>query len=167
MADALSGREARVDFFASVNLLVSGLTLVIQLFLTGRLLPIFGVAMGLSIVPIVTSFGFLLLAYQPSLMALALVEVFRKTSNYGITRPSREILYTGVSRREKYLSKSFIDTFVYRAGDAVASGAFLKIASLTTNLQVISLLAIPISILYLFVGILLGREHSKKSQSLK
>jgi AAA family ATP:ADP antiporter len=163
VAETLAAREARVGFFASINLWVGCLTLIIQLFLTGRLIPLFGIAAGLSMVPVVTAVGFLVLAYQPGLMPLAVVEICRKTANYGISRPSREMLYTVVSRREKYLSKSFIDTFVYRAGDAVASGAFQFVTSITSSFQTVSLIAVPIAVVYFVVSLYLGRAHSLKA----
>ena len=38
-----------------------------------------------------------------------------------ITRPARETLFTVVSREDKYKSKAFIDTFVYRGGDLLGA----------------------------------------------
>jgi AAA family ATP:ADP antiporter len=159
-------REDRVAFFATISLLISVFTLIIQLFLTGRLLPLVGLSAGLSLVPIVTVFGFLVLGFNPGLWPLAAVEICRSTANYGISRPSREVLYTVVSRREKYLSKNFIDTFVYRAGDAVASGAFSYIISLSLSLQAVSFIAVPVAVVYFGVGVVLGKVQTKKAAIL-
>lgn len=167
VAETIVDRATRVDFFSTINLIVSTATLIIQIFLTGRLLPIIGIAAGLSLVPIVTTVGFAVLSFQPGLYVLAAVEICRKTANFGISRPSREILFTVVSRQEKYLSKSFIDTFVYRAGDAIASGVFQWITTITTNFQTISMLAVPIAFLYLVVGVFLGKAHAKKAAKLE
>ena len=156
-------REDRVAFFATVSLLISVFTLIVQLFLTGRLLPLLGLSAGLSLVPLVTAIGFVVLGFNPGLWPLAAVEVCRSTANYGISRPSREVLFTVVSRREKYLSKSFIDTFVYRAGDAVASGAFGFILSLSVALQTISFIAVPVAVVYFAVGVILGKSQAKKA----
>jgi AAA family ATP:ADP antiporter len=38
-----------------------------------------------------------------------------------LTKPAREILFTVVRPEDKYKTKSFIDTFVYRSGDALAA----------------------------------------------
>jgi ATP:ADP antiporter, AAA family len=160
---AFSDRESRVDYYATIGLVVNSLTLVIQLFFTGRLLPLIGVSAGLSLVPIVTTVGFMALGYESSITVLAGVDICRRTCNYAITRPSREILFTVVSRQEKYLSKSFIDTFVYRAGDAIASGAFESITAFTANLQHVSLIALPIAVIYLGVAWFLGKAQVKKA----
>ncbi|MCA9779873.1 MAG: MFS transporter [Candidatus Eremiobacteraeota bacterium] len=161
----LSDREERVAFFATVSLLISVFTLIIQVFLTGRLLPMLGLSVGLSMVPIVTVIGFVALGFNPGLWPLAAVEVCRSTANYGISRPSREVLFTVVSRREKYLSKSFIDTFVYRAGDAIASGAFAFIQGLSLSLQAISFVAVPVAFVYLGVAGFLGQAQARRAAS--
>ncbi len=163
----LENREARVDYYATVNTIFNGATLVIQLFLTGRLLPLFGLSVGLSLVPVVTVAGFLALAYEPSLAVLAGVDILRRTANYGITRPAREVLFTVVSREEKYLSKSFIDTFVYRGGDSVASVSFEIIQSQTTSLKVISFIAVGVGLIYTVVAWLLGLAQHKKAKTLE
>lgn len=160
-------REDRVAFFANISFFISFFTLIIQVFFTGRILPLFGLALGLSLVPVVTTVGFLVLGFMPGLMPLAIVEVIRSTANYGITRPAREILFTVVSRQERYLSKSFIDTFVYRAGDAVASGAFEAIKSFSFSISAISLIAVPIALAYLFVGLGLGRAQARRARAME
>ena len=45
---------------------------------------------------------------------------FRATQR-AIARPARETLFTVVNREEKYKSKAFTDTFVYRGGDVVGA----------------------------------------------
>lgn len=162
---AFSDRESRVDYYATIGLVVNSITLFIQLVLTGRLLPLFGISAGLSLVPVVTTVGFLALGYESSIGVLATADICRRIANYGITRPSREVLYTVVTRQEKYLSKSFIDTFVYRAGDTIASGTFELITRLTANLQTIALIAVPVAIVFLGVGWSLGAAQKKKAES--
>lgn len=160
---ALSQREDRLAFFANIGIYVNLLTLFIQLFLTGRVLPFLGLTVGLSLVPIVTVGGFLALGAIPGLMPVAVVEVCRSAANYGISRPAREVLFTVVSRQERYLSKSFIDTFVYRGGDTVASAAFEAIQRLNISLAVMPLLAVPVAGLYWVVAIYLGRAQARRA----
>lgn len=163
---ALSDRTERVEFFNDVNLALNGLTLVVQVFLTGRLIAWIGLSASLALVPAITCVGFVLLAKLPTLTTLAVFEVTRSTANYAISRPSREILYTAVSRREKYLSKSFIDTFVYRGGDFVASRVFKKITAAAQGMAAIGLAAVPAAVAYLFVGVGLGRAHARRMKDV-
>jgi len=50
--------------------------------------------------------------------------VVRKVTGYAIIRPAREVLFTVVSRAEKYSAKLVIDMVVQRAGDSIAAAAF-------------------------------------------
>lgn len=162
VADTLSDRTARVGFFSNVNLWVSVMTLFIQLFLTGSVLSTIGLAGGLALVPIVGVLGFLALARKPDLQTIAILEVVRKTANYAISRPSREVLFTAVSRREKYQAKNFIDTVVYRLGDSGAAAVFKLVFTSATTAVTISLSAVVVSVVYLFVGLGLGKAHSRR-----
>ncbi len=56
---------------------------------------------------------------------------------YALARPAREVLFTVVSRDEKYRAKLVLDTAVQRFGDALAAGLFHA-------LQVVSLLVLTI-----------------------
>ena len=55
--------------------------------------------------------------------------VIRRIGEYAITRPSRDALYTVVSREERYKAKSLIDTLVYRGGDATSATAHALLKS--------------------------------------
>lgn len=102
---------ARLDFWVNV------LTLTIQLLLTSRLLGTLGVSGVLLVLPLLTTAGFGALALWPSFAVLALVQVLRRGMHYAVDRPAREILYIPLGPEEKYKSKAFIDTFVFRGGD--------------------------------------------------
>ena len=61
---------------------------------------------------------------HPSLALIVGFQVVRRTTDYFAARPARELCFVVVDREEKYAAKSFIDTFVYRGGDALGAGAF-------------------------------------------
>ena len=48
-------------------------------------------------------------------------QIIRRATEFALARPTRELLYSVVAREDKYKAKSFIDTFVYRAGDQVGA----------------------------------------------
>jgi ATP/ADP translocase len=76
--------------------------------------------------------GFLasaVLAAFPTFAVLIGVMMVRRIGEYSITRPSRDALYTVVTREEKYKAKSLIDTFVYRGGDATAASVHALVKS--------------------------------------
>jgi len=158
---AFSNDDARSTFFASLDLLVNVLTLSVQLLATGRLLSRFGTSLVLIILPAITVVGFLLLAWQPSLWVLAIFSVLRRASNFAIARPTRELLFTVLTREDKYKAKSFIDTAVYRAGDQVGAWSWTAAGMLGSSGPVWLWLAVPISVIWLLNSLWLGQRQQR------
>jgi AAA family ATP:ADP antiporter len=152
-------RAARTAFFAHVDLAVNVLTLAAQLFLTARLLRSIGVALTLSILPLLTLAGFGMLALAPTVAMLIAVQVARRVCNFAFARPSRELLFTVASREDKYKAKSFIDTVVYRAGDQIGSWSYALLGFLGLGLTGIAVVAMPLSMLWLTNAYWLGRRQ--------
>ena len=157
---SLADRGARTVFFARIDLAVNSLTALIQIFLTGRIVRRIGVGLSLAALPLVSLLGFAALGVWPTLAVIAVVQVLRRTSNYAIARPCREMLYTVVPRDVKYKAKNFIDTFVYRFGDQV--GAWTSRALMLVGLggALISGVAAPLAAVWLAVGLWLGRRQA-------
>jgi AAA family ATP:ADP antiporter len=74
-------------------------------------------------------------------------------------RPAREILFTVVGRETKYKAKNFIDTVVYRGGDAISGWVFAGLKALGLGLTGIAMVAVPIALAWAFVGYVLGRRQ--------
>jgi len=157
---SFAGSAERTAFFGTVNLWVGVLTFVVQFFFTGRIVGAVGLAAALALVPAVTALGFAGVGGYPVLGALVVFEVVRKSANYAIARPAREILFTVVGRREKYAAKNFIDTFVYRAGDGVAAAAFGAVQTVTTGVAATSFAAVPFALVWMASGLWLGRRQA-------
>ena len=155
-------RGAQTAFFATVDLAVNTLTLLVQLFVTGRVLVWLGVALALGFLPALTMLGFGALALAPSLSAIAIFQVVRRASDYAIARPSREVLFTVVPREDRYKAKSFIDTFVYRLGDQVGAWSVAGIRELGTGAAGLALVAIPIALVWLGNALWLGRRQQAR-----
>src|SRR5262249_55636680 len=153
-------RGAQTAFFASIDLAVNVLTLVVQLFLTGRIVRSLGVGPTLAFLPALTIVGFGALSLLPGLAALVTFQVLRRSSDYAIARPTREVLYTVVAREDRYKAKSFIDTVVYRAGDQVGAWSFtLLSAGLGLDAKAIGIVAVILSAAWLMNGLWLGRKQ--------
>jgi AAA family ATP:ADP antiporter len=153
-------RGAQTAFFASIDLAVNVLTLLVQLFLTGRIVRSFGVGPTLAFLPALTIVGFGALALLPGIASLMTFQVLRRSSDYAIARPTREVLYTVVPREDRYKAKSFIDTVVYRAGDQVGAWSFTLLSSrLGMGTKEIGLAAVILSAIWLVNGLWLGRKQ--------
>jgi ATP:ADP antiporter, AAA family len=151
-------RAERTVIFARIDLFANLLTLFVQLFLTGRLVSRLGVAAALGVLPLLSAVGFAWLLTAPSLGVLMVFQVLRRGLHHGISRPAREVLYTVVSPDARYKSKSFIDTFVYRAGDM--AGAWTPVLLGKMGIP-IAMAGIPIAGAWLASGVVLGRLHRR------
>jgi AAA family ATP:ADP antiporter len=152
--------ESQTALFAQIDLAVNVLTIVVQALLTGRIMMWLGVARTLAIVPAISVLGFLGLGFAPSIAMLVAFLVLRRAGNFSLARPSREVLYTVVSREDKFKAKTFNDTFVYRFGDQVGAWANPLLKALGLGMTGVALVAAPISALWLGVGYWLGRRQA-------
>ncbi len=125
---------ARTRLFAGIDLAVNGMTLLTQLFVTGRVLSRVGLGAGLLFLPVLSIVGFVSLALAPGLAALVLFQVLRRAGNFALMRPSRELLFTAVPRADKYKAKNLIDTFVYRLGDQLGAWSYTLLGALGLSL---------------------------------
>ena len=141
----------------SVDLAVNVLTLVVQLLFTGRIILGLGVGLALAVLPAITIIGFGALAFAPTLFAIALFQVIRRAGDYAIARPTREVLFTVVPREDRYKTKGFIDTFIYRLGDQVGAWSVALLRELGAGIAVG--VAILIAGLWLLDAIWLGRRE--------
>jgi ATP:ADP antiporter, AAA family len=156
IAEAAVGSTERRAIFATVDLYANILTIVTQLFLTGVLISRLGVAPVLALLPAVTIVGFTWMWISPSLSVLIVFQVLRRGLHHALDRPAREVLYTVVTPDARYKSKTFIDTFVYRAGDmgGVWSSALLRHAGVP-----LALIGGLLATVWFIVAVVLGRTQ--------
>jgi len=145
--------ETRISMFAQMDAWTQAATLVVQLFVTGRMIRRFGIGMTLAMLPLVTVTGFVLLAWlarQPGVEgwqlfgAVTAFSAVHSATRYAIARPTRETLFNVVSTEEKYKSKPVIDVFVYRGGDV--AGAWMT--GLVVGIAGMVWLALPMVVVW-------------------
>ncbi len=112
-----SSPEARANFFATIDLAVNSLTLLIQLLFTRSVLSRFGIAPALLIPGIAIIIGFSILSASPLPLMVAIVQVVTRSSEFSLAKPARETIYTRVGREWRYKAGTAIDTVFYRGGD--------------------------------------------------
>jgi AAA family ATP:ADP antiporter len=139
------------------------LTLIVQLFFTGRIVRWLGVGITLALLPALTLFGFGALAFVPALSSLVIFQVLRRSSDYAIARPTREVLYTVLPREDRYKAKSFIDTVVYRGGDQVGAWTYAGFAALGLGTSAIAAIAVILAALWFLNGLWLGRQQERRA----
>src|SRR5260221_3507046 len=70
-----------------------------------------------------------------------------------------------ISREAKYKSKNFIDTVVFRSGDAASGWVYAALKGLGLGLAGLAAAAIPGVILWFVLGLWLCRQHARKSST--
>lgn len=153
-------RGARTAFLAQIDFTVQTLTVLAQLFLTGRIIKWLGVGFTLAILPAMSVIGFTALGIMPTVALFVTFNVLRRAGNYAFSSPGREVLFTVVSPEDKYKAKNFIDTFMYRTGDQIGAWSYAGMASIGLGLHTISLIAAPMSAVWLAVSLWLGRKQA-------
>jgi AAA family ATP:ADP antiporter len=159
VAEAFSDRGERTAFFAKVDLAVNVLTVLLQVYVTARIVRWLGVGLTLALVPIAMTFGFLALGLYPTLAILVAVQIVYRAGRYGLTKPAREILWTVLSREDKYKAKPFLDAAVYRGGDLVSGWIYAGLTALGLTVGAIALVAAPVAGLWVMLGLKLGRRE--------
>lgn len=160
---AIPERPARTAFLAKVELATNVGTLLLQLFVTGRWMPRFGVAVTLAVVPIVSLLGFGLLALAPALLMVAGIEVARRISEFAMSKPAREVLFTVSGSRERFHSKPVLDVLIYRGGDLAVASGIETAQDHGAGAGLIAAAVLPFAAAGAFMAWLLGRMHSQRA----
>jgi AAA family ATP:ADP antiporter len=155
----IADKASRTAFFAKLDLSVNTLTLLLQVFVTGRLMKFLGVTVTLLFMPVLSLFGFAAMGFAPILSVLATFQVARRASTFAFMRPAREVLFTVLRREDKYKAKSFIDTFGYRCGDQFGAWSYSGMQALGLGLSAISYIAVPVVAIWCALGVWLGRKQ--------
>ncbi|HWS28326.1 MAG TPA: MFS transporter [Xanthomonadales bacterium] len=155
----IDGKAAQTAYFANVDVWVNGLTLLLQLFLTGRLMARIGVGLTLAALPLISIVGFMGLGLMPVLAAVVVFTVARRVTNFALSRPARETLFVPLSRGEKYKAKNLIDTVVYRVGDQLGAWTNGLLVWLGFGIAGIAWSAVPLAGLWLLLSLWLGRRY--------
>lgn len=124
VAASVDSPSHRATFFAVINSYSAGVIFVLQIFATGGLIRILGMVSVLLIGPSISFGSFVFIACLQNTWVVAASEVIRKVAGYSLIRPAREVLFTLVSREEKYKAKMVMDTVIQRLGDALAALVF-------------------------------------------
>ncbi|HUF68222.1 MAG TPA: hypothetical protein VMM79_06170 [Longimicrobiales bacterium] len=149
----MTDRGVRTAFLARIDLAVNVLTIVLEVYLTARIIRWLGLALTLAMIPALVAIGFVVLGLYPTLWTLVIVQIIYRAGRYGIAKPAREVLFTVVSREEKYKSKAFIDAAVYRGGDLVSGWIYAGLAFVGMSIGMIALLAAPVAAVWAIVGL--------------
>lgn len=162
---AITNREERVALLSRIDLAVSIATILMQVFLTAGVLKRFGIGLATAIVPIIAIGGFIALAIAPVMGVILTVMVLERAFGFAFANPAARVLWTVVDEEAKYKAQNFIDTVVFRGGDAASGWIF---GGLTRTLGLggpgIALVTVPFAIVWVVLSLSLSRMHAEAAQ---
>ena len=153
----------RIIFFSQIEQTVTILTLFTQFFLTAAIMRIVGPKY------ILMSYGFLFtgvfIGYflAPTIGYVFVVTIILRLFEYGINKPTRELIFSYLKKVDRYKSSVFVDTFLVRLGDFSGSGFILISKSFGVAFSHVPLLAIPFAGCVALLGLKIPPEEKIKS----
>jgi AAA family ATP:ADP antiporter len=163
VAAASDDPAVRTRIFATIDLAIGILTIIVQFFATGRLIARFGVGRAAAALPLVFFLGFLALAFTPMLLVVIAFQAIQRTANFALSNPAREVLFTVLEREEKYKAKNVIDIVVFRGADAASGWLFAVLRGAGLELSTISLATVPLAGAWLVLALALGRAQERRA----
>ena len=133
----------RIIFFSKIEQTVTILTLFTQFFLTSAIIRFAGPKSILML------YGFLFIAafigyyINPSIGYVFVITIILRLFEYGINKPTREVVFSYLKKTDRYKSTVMVDTFFVRMGDFSGSGFVLLSKSAGLIFSQVPLLAIP------------------------
>ncbi|HEY4181230.1 MAG TPA: Npt1/Npt2 family nucleotide transporter [Kofleriaceae bacterium] len=163
---AFKSREARTDFFASLDLWTQLATLVVQTLVAAPLLRRFGPGIVLAVLPLAQLGAQIALGVTgrgAALTVLVIAMITTRTVQHGLTRPARELLFTVVDREDKYHAKNVIDTIVYRLGDVGSGWLYSGLLSLAAGAGTLAIASAPLTAAWLALAVVLGSRFRRRA----
>ncbi len=117
---------------------------------------------GVALLPVVSYFGLTLLAANPVLVVVALLQVVRRSLGFGLTKPTSDMLYSVVTPKEKYKAKNFIETALYRGGDLIGIWTIRVMSGL--GIAGISIVMLPFAVLWGAVALWIGNDYRRRDR---
>jgi ATP:ADP antiporter, AAA family len=161
VSETFHDKDTRTRVFSIIDTVVQSLTVVLQLFLTGRIAQRLGVIALVTFVPLLMVAGFVGLAFTGTFAILVTVMVLRRVGEYAFIRPGREMLFSTVDNETRYKVKNLIDVTIYRGGDALSSQVQDALGNAGWTPAFIATLGAVLAGVWALVGVFLGRAYNR------
>jgi len=167
VAQEIPDTDKQTQFFSNINNATSVLALILQLLVVKHVVRKFGIGASMAILPIASIAGFIVVAIDPSLAMIGLITVLRRALGFGFSKPTTDMLYSVVTPEDKYKTKNFIETAVYRLGDVVGTMAIKVFMLIGISMTAISVVMLPFAAIWALVAVWLGKAYRKRAKQAK
>ena len=142
----------RIIFFSEIEQTVTILTLFTQFFLTAAIIRFAGPKTILTLYGFIFIGAFLGYYLNPSIGYVFAITIILRLFEYGINKPTREVVFSYLKRTDRYKSTVLVDTFLVRMGDFSGGGFIVVSKSFGLVFSQVPLLAIPFAACLGFLG---------------
>jgi len=162
---ASADERQRVQIFATIDFWVGTLSFLLQFLITGKLIVRVGVGVTVAFLPFVFLLGYGVLAAMPTLKVVVMFQTLQRTSNFVISNPAREILFTVAEREEKYKAKNIIDGLVFRGADASWAWVYNQLhVAMGLGTVALAFVMMPAAALWVMLALALGRGQQARAK---
>ena len=153
----------RIVFFSNIEQTVTILTLFTQFFLTAAIIRFAGPKLILMLYGFLFMCAFVGYYLIPTIQYVFVITIVLRLFEYGINKPTRELVFSYLKRMDRYKSSVMFDTFLVRMGDFSGSGFILLSKSFGVAFSNIPVLAIPLAGCLAFLGLKIPPKESLNS----
>jgi ATP:ADP antiporter, AAA family len=171
-ADALATANPGFDrgtfigaYYGDYQFWVNVVALVLQAFVTSRLVKYQGVRGALLTLPLIALGGYAIIAAGVGFAVVRWVKTAENATDYSIMNTARQLLWLPTTREEKYKAKQAIDTFFMRGGDLLSAG-FVFVGTSIVQLTVAGFATVNVllTLVWLAIAFAILKQHRVLTQ---
>jgi AAA family ATP:ADP antiporter len=171
-ADALAAGNPGFDkgtfigaYYGDYQFWVNIVALVLQAFVTSRVVKYQGVRGALLVLPFIALGGYAIIAAGVGFAVVRWVKTAENATDYSIMNTARQLLWLPTTREEKYKAKQAIDTFFMRGGDLLSAG-FVFVGTSVVQLTVAGFATVNVllTLVWLVIAFAILKQHRDLTQ---
>jgi AAA family ATP:ADP antiporter len=158
-ADPSFNAQAYIGSFSGdYQFWVNVTALLIQAFVTSRLVKYQGLRGALLALPLIALGGYTTIAAGAGFAMVRWIKTAENATDYSIMNTARQLLWLPTSREEKYKAKQAIDTFFTRGGDLL-SAAVVYIGALRMGIAGFAATNVVLTLVWIGVALMILKRH--------
>jgi AAA family ATP:ADP antiporter len=158
-ADPGFNRQAYIGaFYGGYQFWVNVTALVLQAFVTSRLVKHQGLRGALLALPLIALGGYATIAAGVSFAVVRWIKTAENATDYSIMNTARQLLWLPTSREEKYKAKQAIDTFFMRGGDLL-SASVVYLGAARMGVAGFAVANVMLTLLWIGVALSIVKRH--------
>jgi AAA family ATP:ADP antiporter len=153
-------------FFGSYQFWVNVTALVLQAFVTSRLVKYTGLRGVLLVLPLIALGGYSIVAAGAGLAVVRWVKTAENATDYSIMNVARQLLWLPTSREEKYKAKQAIDTFFVRGGDLLSAAVvYAGTTAFRMGIAGFAAVNVALTLAWIVIALLVLKRHQARAEA--